>query len=75
MQVKGQSQPAPCWSRSVGLEGFSVTAIVVTRRLGNMVLTEQAGCTLVTADRKPYNPLWDGDLAEHPTWVEEIGST
>ncbi len=48
----------------VGLEGFSFTAVVVTRRLGNMVLTEQAGWTLVTAGRKPYDPLREAAISQ-----------
>jgi predicted nucleic acid-binding protein len=39
-----------------------------------VALAERAGCTLVTADRKLYNSLRDGDLAERLTWVEEIRS-
>lgn len=37
-----------------------------------VALAEQAGCTLVTADRKLYNSLQGGDLAGRLTWVEEI---
>lgn len=37
-----------------------------------VALAHRADCTLVTADRKLYNALQDGDLAERLTWVEEI---
>ena len=37
-----------------------------------VALAERADCTLVTADRKLYNALREGDLAGRLTWVEEI---
>lgn len=51
----------------------------VARRFGRsfydglyVALAERADCTLVTADRKLYNALREGDLAGRLTWVEEI---
>lgn len=51
----------------------------VARRFGRsfydslyVALAERADCTLVTADRKLYNSLGDGDLADRLTWVEEL---
>ncbi len=37
-----------------------------------VALAERAGCPLVTADRRLYDALREGDLAEPPIWVEEI---
>lgn len=37
-----------------------------------VALAARAGCPLVTADRKLYNSLLDGDLAERLIWVENF---
>lgn len=37
-----------------------------------VALAARAGCSLVTADRKLYNSLRGGDLAERLMWVEEL---
>jgi predicted nucleic acid-binding protein len=37
-----------------------------------VALAARAGCPLVTADRKLYNSLRDGDLAESLIWVENF---
>jgi len=39
-----------------------------------VALAVKNDCALVTADRKSYNALNDGDLAKHLVWVEEIDS-
>ena len=39
-----------------------------------VALAEQADCPLVTADRKLYNSLREGDLAERMIWIESFGS-
>ncbi len=40
-----------------------------------VALAARAGCPLVTADRKLYNSLRDGDLAERLVWIEDFGPT
>jgi len=37
-----------------------------------VALAERTGCPLVTADRRLYNSLQGGDLAERLMWVEEL---
>ena len=37
-----------------------------------VALAERMDCPLVTADRKLYNSLRDGDLAERLMWVEDL---
>jgi predicted nucleic acid-binding protein len=37
-----------------------------------VALAERTDCPLVTADRKLYNSLRDGDLAERLMWVEDL---
>jgi predicted nucleic acid-binding protein len=40
-----------------------------------VALAERTDCRLVTADRKLYNSLREGDLAERLIWVENFGPT
>lgn len=60
-------------------ESLLATAWDVTRRFDRsfcdglyVALAVQADCPLVTADRKLYNSLRGGDLAERLVWVEEL---